>query len=66
MASTDESRSQWPPSPPPDRNEAERLQRVERETEAKRVSDSIDQDIAEKRASTKRVKLQTKILLLGA
>jgi hypothetical protein len=65
MAGINPSRSTWPPSPPPDETETERIQRTEKEKEAKRVSDLIDQALAVERAERKKIKQNTKILLIG-
>lgn len=48
-------------APPPSESYAEREQRLEREREAKRVSDSIDEQIDKERRAEKPIK----ILLLG-
>lgn len=58
--------STWPPpAAPEDETEEERLLRLEREAEAKRVSDAIDRDIDAEREALKRRGPSMKVLLLG-
>lgn len=54
---------QWPPDPPADETDAQRRERLEREKEAKAVSDAIDQSLLQEKDSKKT--LSVKVLLLG-
>ncbi|KDR77215.1 hypothetical protein GALMADRAFT_66144 [Galerina marginata CBS 339.88] len=51
--------------PPVDETPAQKTARLKRELDAQRVSDSIDEDIKQERASKKREKNIIKVLLLG-
>ncbi|PCH44626.1 G-alpha-domain-containing protein [Wolfiporia cocos MD-104 SS10] len=52
-------------APPADETEAERAARLQKETEAKRISDDIDEGIRQERDAWKRNKALFKLLLLG-
>lgn len=55
----------WPPPLTADETDSERARRVERELEARKVSDAIDHAIDLDRLERQRRKAVTKILLLG-
>lgn len=51
--------------PPPNETPAEREIRLQKEGEAKKVSDAIDEQIRQERAQLKKSKADVKVLLLG-
>lgn len=58
--------SDWPPRPSPEREtEEQRTERLEREREAKRVSDDIDSELEAEKIERRKRKPDVKILLLG-
>jgi guanine nucleotide-binding protein subunit alpha len=52
-------------APPKDETPAQRIVREKAESEARRVSDEIDEQIKRERQATKRRKRPVKVLLLG-
>lgn len=52
-------------APPPNESPAQRAAREQREAEAKRVSDEIDDRIRAERAAQRKKKKPVKVLLLG-
>ncbi|KAJ7207052.1 guanine nucleotide binding protein, alpha subunit [Mycena pura] len=57
-------RNVWPPPPPAQESETERLARIEAEREAKRISNAIDESLAAEREQRKRAS-NARVLLLG-
>jgi hypothetical protein len=55
----------WPPPPPANETESEKAHRLEKEIEALKVSNAIDQAIDSDRLERRRRKTSTKIVLLG-
>jgi hypothetical protein len=55
----------WPPPPSTDETESEKARRLEKEIEALKVSNAIDQAIDSDRLEIRRRKASTKIVLLG-
>ncbi|CCM01087.1 uncharacterized protein FIBRA_03135 [Fibroporia radiculosa] len=52
-------------APPPNESDTERGERLQREAEAKRISDSIDEELKQEKAAWKKNKSLFKLLLLG-
>ena len=52
-------------APPPDETPTQREERIRAEQEAKRISDSIDEEINRERVAAKKAPRPVKILLLG-
>lgn len=52
-------------APPPDETEEQRLQRLQEEERARRVSEEIDEQLRKEGAALKKQKKPIKVLLLG-
>ena len=52
-------------APPPNETPGERAARIEKEAEAKRISDQIDEQLKAERLALKKQKYVVRVLLLG-